>query len=261
MATTVRIAWSPRFGLAIGLLLVPAVALAVPPRAKTSASSAQAEQRQTVDMFPAIEKGQIEVKVIPKDSTQVRLILANKTDKPLSVRLPDAIAALPVLAQAPAGGGVGTTGTTTQPQPVAASPGGMGGGAMFNLAPEQVGQIKAPAVCLEHGKPDPQPQFPYELKPLESYSKNPELREVCKMLGAGALPQRTAQVAVWHINSKMSWEELAAKQIHHLTGEREPYFSLQEVRSAMQAVAMATQRVRQQQNSQGSSQSNDVSKN
>ncbi len=45
-----------------------------------------------------MEKGDISVKVIPKDSTQCRVLIENKTDQPLSVKLPDAFAAVPVLA-------------------------------------------------------------------------------------------------------------------------------------------------------------------
>ncbi|RMF86799.1 MAG: hypothetical protein D6741_21435, partial [Planctomycetota bacterium] len=57
-----------------------------------------------VDMFKAIEAGQIEVQLIPKDSTECRVIVKNKTDKPLTVGLPQAFAGVPVLAQAGLGG-------------------------------------------------------------------------------------------------------------------------------------------------------------
>ena len=62
---------------------------------------------QTVEMFAAMEKGVIAVKLIPKDSTQSKIVIENKTDKPLSVKLPDAFAGVPVLAQAAAGGAGG----------------------------------------------------------------------------------------------------------------------------------------------------------
>ena len=54
---------------------------------------------QTVEMFAAIEKGDIAVKLIPKDSTQCQVLIENKTDKPLNVKLPEAFAGVPVLAQ------------------------------------------------------------------------------------------------------------------------------------------------------------------
>ena len=61
-----------------------------------ASSSAAAE---SVEMFSAMAQGQIEVKLIPKDSTQSRVIIENKTKKALSVKLPDAFAGVPVLAQ------------------------------------------------------------------------------------------------------------------------------------------------------------------
>ena len=52
-----------------------------------------------------MEKGQIAVKLIPKDSTQCRVLIENKTDKPLTVKLPETFAGVPVLAQRAGGGG------------------------------------------------------------------------------------------------------------------------------------------------------------
>ena len=58
---------------------------------------------KTVDMFEAIENGDIAVQLIPKDSTQCRVLIRNKTDQPLNVKLPEAFAGVPALAQAGAG--------------------------------------------------------------------------------------------------------------------------------------------------------------
>ena len=52
-----------------------------------------------VEMFAAIEKGQIAVQIFPHDATQARLVVTNKTTEPISVALPPAFAATPVLAQ------------------------------------------------------------------------------------------------------------------------------------------------------------------
>jgi len=62
---------------------------------------------EVVEMFSGIEKGQIEVQLIPKDSTQCNVLVKNKTDKPLSIKLPEAFAGVPVLAQLGAGAGMG----------------------------------------------------------------------------------------------------------------------------------------------------------
>ena len=65
-----------------------------------AAEKAQGDQPQTVvDLFAGIQKGQIEAKLVAKDFTQCRLMVTNKTDAPISVRLPDVFAGVPVLAQ------------------------------------------------------------------------------------------------------------------------------------------------------------------
>jgi hypothetical protein len=56
-------------------------------------------RHETVDLFAGIEAGQIVARVVPNDSTFCRVWLTNKTGKPLNVRLPEALAAVPVLAQ------------------------------------------------------------------------------------------------------------------------------------------------------------------
>jgi hypothetical protein len=126
--------------------------------------------------------------------------------------------------------------------------GGMGGG-FFNVAPEKVGQIKVTTVCLDHGKPDPNPRVPYEIKPIEAYTTKPGVREVMTMLGNGVLDQRVAQVCAWHLNNDMNWEQLATKQLRFADGRRLPYFSSQEIRAAMQAVVVAGNIAQQRKNS------------
>ncbi len=123
-------------------------------------------------MFAAIEKGDIAVQLILKDSTQCRVLIENKTDKPLNVKLPDAFAGVPVLAQRGGGGGGGgggsrSSGSGSKGGGQQSMGGGMGGGGMMgggmgmmNVPPEKVGQLDVPVVCLEHGKRDPRPQCP-----------------------------------------------------------------------------------------------------
>ena len=61
------------------------------------------------DMFAAVKNGELQVRVIPKDATQVTVLFKNQTQQPLSLRLPEAFAGVPVLAQI-GGGGVGGLG-------------------------------------------------------------------------------------------------------------------------------------------------------
>ena len=90
--------------------------------------------------------------------------------------------------------------------------GGMGGmGGMMRVAPERMQKIKVTTVCLEHGKPDPNPKMAYKIIPLDQFTKDPNVTVLCEALGNGLVTQNTAQAAAWHLMDKMSWSELAAK--------------------------------------------------
>ncbi|MBN1910550.1 MAG: hypothetical protein JW818_12470 [Pirellulales bacterium] len=246
-------------------------ALLLAPTAAMANKQAKVQPKQ-VEMFKAIEAGQIEVKLIPKDSTETRVAIINKTKEPLSVKLPDAFAGVPALAQfqpQPPGGGLGFGqpglggggggnnfgnggGNNNQNQSFGGGMGGgmMGGGmGMFNVPPGKIGRLKVPTVCLEHGKKDPASNIPYVIKPIESYTDKPAVQELCRMLGTGKLSQRAAQAAAWHLSNDMSWQELAAKQIRHITGMTQPYFNPMEIRAAMQIANLATARAKEREES------------
>jgi len=74
---------------------------------------------EPVEMFHAIEEGQIEVRLIPKDSTKCTIKVENKSDKPLAIEMPEAFVGVPVLGQF--GGGLGGGGL---------GGGGFGGGGL-----------------------------------------------------------------------------------------------------------------------------------
>jgi hypothetical protein len=232
------------------LLLCAAIAWAAEGRARPAKIGTYNAADQTVEMFAAIEEGDIAVKLIPKDSTECRVQIENKTKQPLNVKLPETFAAVPVLAQIGGVGGAGRRssggnsnsggGNQSMGGGMGMGMGGMGGGmGMFNVPPEKVGRIDVATVCLEHGKDDPRPAIPYAIKPLESFTTKPGVRELCAALGNGQINQRAAQAAAWHLNNDMSWQELAAKQIHHANGTREPYFSPQEIQGAIKIAAAA----------------------
>jgi hypothetical protein len=224
--------------LLVAALLVAAVVNAGERQGRTQKGKPQAPAPQNVEMFDAIANGQIKVRLIPKDSSESRVIIENKTDKPLSIKLPDAFAGVPVLAQAApgapgAGAGAGA-------QPFGGGMGGMGGGGgFFNVPPERLVQFQVTTVCLEHGKAEPRAAIPYEIKPIEAYTDKVPVHELCRLLGSGQVSQRAAQAAAWHLNNNMSWEQLAAKQVHFATGPSRPYFTTQEIQAAMRIAATA----------------------
>lgn len=247
------------------LILLPAVVVAVEHHNKAAADAV------TVDLFEGIANKQIDVKFIPKDSTQAKVMIANKTDKPLSVKLPAAFAAVPVLGQAaarqPAAGGNNNNAAQAMGGGMMGGGmmgGGMGGGGMgggfFNVPPEKVGQFNVAGVCLEHGRPEPRAAIPYEVRPIESFTDKAPVQEVLKMLGTGTVNQRAAQVAVWHLQNNMSFETLAAKRLRFANGTSQPYFSPEELQAGMQVIGVAVKAAEERQKQSGS-QSTSLSQN
>ena len=248
-----------RFGLAVILLSLPALVFAADRRGGRRKSGQYNPQHATVEMFEAIEAEEIDVKLIPKNSKVCNVLIENKTGKPLNVKLPEAFAGVPVLAQiggrqGRGGGGFGGGGGGNQGMGGGmGGMGGMGGGGMgmFNVAPEKVGKFKVPIVCLEHGKKDPKPNVPYKIQPLASFADKPEVYQVCRLLGLGKISQRAAQVSAWHFNCNMSFAELAAKRLRFANGASQPYFSPQELQAGLNLSAPAAKLTEQQDNSPG----------
>lgn len=198
---------------------------------------------ESVDIFDAIDQDIIEAKFIARDSTKGRLILTNKTQDPVNIFVPEAFAAVPVAKQLGGGGGQGGGGGG---QSVGGGGGGGGGGGRggggggFNIAPEKITRVDIPLLCLDHGKRDPSSNKPYEIRPIEDVVKSPAMIEIVKAYANGDLPYGASQAATWHINSNVSWADLASK----LTGTarqlvREPYFSSTEIQTAMAIVHRA----------------------
>jgi len=249
---------SPQLALAVAVLLVPALLMAGDRPRKIGPYH---PEDATVEMFEAIENGQITVRLIPKDSTLCNVLVENKSEKPLNVKLPDAFAGVPVLAQLGGmGGGMGGMGGMGGGQGFGGGMGGMGMGGgmggmgmgMMNVPPEKVGKLKVTTVCLEHGKPEPRAAMKYEIKPIEEFTDRPAVHELCRMLGTGRINQRAAQVAAWHLNNDMTLQQLAAKRIEYANGGGHPYFHPLELRAGMQIIAMA-QRMAQQRAEQAGS--------
>jgi len=218
-----------------------------------------ASKAEPLDLFDAIDQGLVDVKFVARSSTKGRLVVTNKTDKPVDVLVPEAFAGVPTLHQFGGGGGGrggggggfgGGGGGGGQQQSVGGGGGGGrggggggrggGGGGVFSVVPEKIRRIDVPLVCLNHGLRDPSSSKPYEIRPLEDVVDSPALIEIVKAYANGDLPYGASQAAVWNINSQVSWIDLASK----LTGTkrsfvREPYFSSAEIRLAMGIVHRA----------------------
>jgi len=212
------------------------------------ATAENAAEYQNVELFHAIEAGDVEVTLIPKDSKQSTVLLKNKSNKPLRIKMPEAFVGVPLLAQRfdegddrgdrdrggdssnqSVGGGLGGGGFG------GGGIGGGGGGGFFNIQSDSVRKIKVATVCLEHGRPDPKPRVRYSLKPIETFTKDKMIIELCKMLGRREIDQHAAQAAVWHLTDSLSWQQLASKpRVRHLNGSVELWFGQRDLHRANQ---------------------------
>ena len=220
-------------------------------RGGVSKSLKPAEGHEEVELFAGIADGTVEVQFIPKDATRATVIFKNKTDRPISVRLPSAFAGVPVLAQG-IGAGVGGMGGMGGGMGGMGGLGGLGGmggmggmGGFMNLAPEKVARVRVGTMCLEHGKEDPNPHIKYEIRPIAEFTDKPEVAELCRMIANDEIPQNVAQAAAWHLMDGLTWEQLAAKdRVRMSNGYAEKWFSYQELVFAQRAVMVASERAK-----------------
>jgi hypothetical protein len=201
---------------------------------------------QTVEFFQAMKEGKLNVKFIPLSDKAANVLIQNKTDKPLNVKLPEAFAGVPVLAQmgGMGGGGMGGMGVGGMGQGMGGGMGGRGGGmggggmggggGIFNVAPEKAGKLTVSCLCLDHGKPNPTPRMAYKIVPATEYVKNSAVIELLKLFGRGKIDHAAAQAATWNMNNHLSWQTLANKKIfsRRYVGGSIPYFRQSELRLA-----------------------------
>lgn len=231
---------------------------------RSSSSQTAVSVAEATDLLAAETQGLVAVKYIPNDSRSAQIVITNRTQRPVTLRLPAAFAGVPVLAQMGMGGmgggggagaGFGAGGIGGGPQTTGGGGAGgqgmngMGGGGMggggggaFSIPPQKTRVLRVTTVCLEHGKPEPSSRYPYKLSAVDSFSSDPKLSLVLESLGRGELSQKVAQAAAWHLSNGMSWERLAAEKIDHAGGvPDEAYFTTAELMAAQRVVAIATQ--------------------
>ncbi len=204
----------------------------------------------SVDLFQAMDHGEIEVIIRNKDAANANLIVENKTDKPLAIRMPAAFSCVPVMRQGGAGapgmgGGMGGGGFGGGGM----GGGGMGGGGMgggggfFNIPPGRVGKTSLKTFCLEEGKPDPRSRIEYRIQPLTDLNSDPKIFEMCRMLANDEIAQPVAQAAAWNVANGLSWHELLVKnRIERMDGSYERYFHPQHLVIAQRVTVASAQR-------------------
>jgi hypothetical protein len=243
----------------LGVLLALACRqLAAAKETEPVAAPAARDAAAPIDLFQAVDEGQVELTFIAKSDHAGRVIIANKTREPLNLRLPEAFAGVPVLAQqfgggrgggggnrggGGLGGGGGQQTTGGRFGGGGGGVGGGGGGGFFSVPPEQTKKIDVPLLCLDHGLRDPSSSKPYKMVAATDQLDTPAVVELLKAFGRGELKHDAAQAAAWHLNSGVSWDELTAK----LGGtprsfSRKPYFTAEAIRAGM-AYANEAQRL------------------
>ena len=235
---------------------------------------------ESVDLFEAIDQGEIKVIIRTLSAAKANLIVGNTSDKPLAIVMPPAFSAVPVMRQGGAGapglgggggfgggqgggglGGGGFGGGGGGNQGVGGGFGGGqggggfggggggfgggqgGGGGFFNIPPGRVGKTGLKTVCLEEGKPDPKSRIEYKIQPLADLNSDPKIFEMCRMLANDEIAQPVAQAAAWNMANGLSWQELLVKnRIERMDGSFERYFHPQHVRIAQQVTVVSSQR-------------------
>ena len=233
----------------------------------------------TVDLFQAMDNGEIKVIIRNKDAADANLIVENKTDKPLAIRMPAAFSCVPVMRQGGAGapgmgggmggggmggGGMGGGGGGNQGTGGGFGGGqggggfggggqggggfggggqGGGGGGFFNIPPGRVGKTSLKTFCLEEGKPDPRSRIEYRIQPLSDLNSDPKIFEMCRMLANDEIAQPVAQAAAWNVANGLSWHQLFVKnRIERMDGSYQRYFHPQHLVIAQRVTVASAQR-------------------
>jgi len=206
--------------------------------------------QETVDelfVFDAIRAGKVEVRVVPRDAHQVTVLVHNTTTGVLKIRLPGVLAAVPVLPEpgSPAsrlpqqqtqtlGIGYGSSPLVRKTTDGTLSVPAVHRGGVFSVSPGKVVRKTLKSVCLQYGIPEPGPRNRYKLAPIDEVASNDQ---VSRLLGyLTPANQRVVQLAAWHLNNKMSWDQLARVTIPPGNGRSVQPFQRRELEAAYQLV-------------------------
>jgi hypothetical protein len=122
----------------------------------------------------------------------------------------------------------------------------MGGGGFFSIPAETVARVPFKSVCLNYGKAEPNPKMHYEIRPVDSFTKDETLQTLIGLVGTGNIDPEIAQAAAWHLSDGMSWAQLANMREERLDGRQPgPYFTPGKVFAAQNLVAIASEKARE----------------
>jgi hypothetical protein len=220
-----RFVW-PRFASMGALCALAVLAAARPGPVKKLSVDPDARE---VELFAAIEAGELEARLVARDARHGNLLVTNKTEDPLTVKLPRAVVGVHVLKQflppqnQQGAFGVQNLSPTEPSQALGVGFGGSGLGplgpvlnnlgGMFSVPAERTVQIRISSVCLQYGKPDPASHMEYRVEPVEEFTRDAALQEFLYDFGTDYKPGRivdygAVQAAAWRLSNRMSWEAL-----------------------------------------------------
>ena len=239
--------------------------------ATISKTQTAAQGFEAVEMFAAMETGDVEVTIKARSAIDSNILVKNNSDRPLSVLMPQTFSAVPALRQF-GGGGLGGGGLGGGGGGLGGGGGGFGGGqgigggfgggaggggfgggglgggrggggGAFNIPPGKVGKVGVKTVCLEHGKKDPKSFIEYKIQPLSMLNDDPKIAEMMTMLANDEIAQPVAQAAAWNVTDDKSWQELSVmNRVESMNGYFERFFTRNHLLFAQQVVTVAGQR-------------------
>ncbi len=232
-----------RFACGLSLLAMIALLPVTASAAKKSRAPKPGEfnpKHETVDLFQAMKDKTLDVKVVMNDQAGGKVVIRNNTKKPLNVRLPEAFATMPVLAQIGGGGQGGGGQGGGGGMGGGGMGGGGGGGGIFNIPAEKVRKLDAFTICLEHGKKNPHKGMSYTIKPIEEFTDNVQVQQLVRMYAKhGPQGYKAFQAAAWHLADGLSWQQLAAKERKRLGRPNLRYFQRSELLAAQKVAGAA----------------------
>ena len=252
-----------RLSVSIGVAVCLVASLAAAPRVRPIRKLALDPHARSVELFDGMRDRVLTVRVVPRNEFGSRVFITNTSDRPLTVKLPKAVAAVHVLKQfqqgadAPLSTAVGqTTGTQTgNSQGVAGQlnpfgkqgfPSGNGNqfsaNGLFSIPPAKVVELQLKSVCLDYGKPTPNPKKKYVLVPLQQKVGNRALRRLLENVNFRRADRKAIQAAVWHLSNGLNWKTLARKKVSHARSLGRPLFSRSQLRDAWNLIAVSREK-------------------
>ncbi|HVC92587.1 MAG TPA: hypothetical protein VND64_02805 [Pirellulales bacterium] len=186
------------------------------------------------DLFEAVKKKKLNVTFVAQNAAVASLTIINITDQPVKVRVPVVVAGTPTTPPGTNATAYFASFGTAPPQIVGgvtsiADQSAAAGGSKkkkspgraaakgdeppkaseFTLSPGETRVVPVACVGLEFGKPNPLPILPYTMADIETASKKAEVKAMLEGFAQGRFNREIAQLAAWHFNCSMTWDQLA----------------------------------------------------